>query len=97
MMPVSTRLRANLRTNEPDLRAETLHKDPHQGELPTVEIEVQEDWNITRNAHDISDVPIPNISISLSLGVASSPMLPQQHMDVLEPRPMELGRVLLHR
>ena len=42
MMPVSTRLRANLRTNEPDLRAEILHKDPHQGELPTVEIGVQE-------------------------------------------------------
>ena len=40
MMPVSMRLQANLHTNEPDLRAETLHKDPHQDELPTVEIEV---------------------------------------------------------
>ena len=43
MMPVSMRLQANLHTNEPDLRAETLHKDPNQGGLFTVEIGIQED------------------------------------------------------
>ena len=86
MMSVSMRLQANLRTNEPDLRAETLHEDPYQGELPTLEIGVQEDQNITRNTHDISDVPIPNVPIGLPLGVAPSPTLLQQHMDVTELR-----------
>ena len=39
-----------------------------------------------RNTHDISDVPIPNVSIGLPLGVAPSPTLLQQHMDVSELR-----------
>ena len=62
------------------------YKDPHQGELPTVEIGVQEVWNVTRNAHDISDVPIPNVPIGLPLGIAPSPTLLQQYMDVSELR-----------
>ena len=33
-------IKANLCTNKLDLKAETLHEDPYQGELPTVEIEV---------------------------------------------------------
>ena len=86
MMPVSMRLQVNLCTNKPDLRAETLHKDPHQVGLPTVEIGVQEDWNITRNTHDTNDMPIPNVPIGLPLGVAPSPTLLQQHKDVSELR-----------
>ena len=75
MIPVSTRLWANLCVNEQDLRNKTLLENSHQGEIPTVEIEVPEDWSVTRNNHDISDVPISNVSVDLYFGIDPPPTL----------------------
>ena len=66
-MSVSTRSQANLRDDEQDLRAQTSHKEPPQGLLPTIGIGALSNQNVLRSDNDIGDVPIPMIPMACLL------------------------------